>query len=239
VDDGHGAQFVATAFHKAPGVPPWDFGWSPELYVTYGKALGRMHALTTAYTPTDAQGFRPAWDHPTILDVEANLTRHDPIALEKFQALEERCRRLPQTRDVFGLIHFDAHAANFLVDTVDRITFFDFDDCNYNWLAYDLAIVIFYMVMWEQDKPAFTRYFLDHFLSGYRQEFRLDPSWLETIPMFLKMREIDLYGVVYRDFDPQELANPWIRGFMDGRKERIHADLPYVEMDFSELAGWL
>lgn len=239
VDDGQGAQFIATAFHQAPGIPPWEFGWSPELYITYGKALGRMHALTTTYRVSDPLAFRPSWDHPTILDVESNLSQGDPRALEKFQALEARCHSLPQTPDAYGLIHFDAHAANFLVDSVDRITLFDFDDCNYNWFAYDIAIVLFYMVMWEKDKPAFTRAFLEKFFTGYRQEYRLDPAWLETIPMFLKMREIDLYGVIHRDFELENLDNPWVRGFMDGRQERIHADQPFVEMDFTELAGLL
>lgn len=239
IPDGHGEHFVATVFHQARGVPPWEFGWSPGLYVTYGKLLGRMHALTTRYQPNDPQAFRPAWDHPTILDVEANLSAADPRALEKFRALEERCRKLPTGREAYGLIHFDAHAANFLVDTSGQITLFDFDDCNYNWFAYDLAIVLFNMVMWEKDKPAFTRAFLSKFFEGYRQEYRLDPAWLETIPMFMKMREIDLYGVIHRSFDVTNLTDPWVKGFMEGRKERIHGDAPFVDMDFSELAGSL
>jgi len=239
VADGHGSHFVGTTFHLAPGVPPWDFGWSPELYVTYGRAIGRMHALTTNYVPKDPLAARPAWDDPTILDVEANLSICDPLALAKFQVLEERCRQLPKGKEAYGLIHFDAHAANFLVESAQKITLFDFDDCNTNWLAYDLAIVLFYMAVWEEDKAGFTRKFLKHFLEGYRQEYRLDPAWLETIPMFLKMREIDLYGVIHRSFDVNNLEDPWVRGYMQGRKERIHADTPYIDFNFNELKDWL
>ena len=239
VSDGHEEYFVSTAFHLAPGMPPWEFGWSPELYRTYGRMLGRMHNLTTNYQVSDPLAFRPYWDDPTILDVAANLTKPDPLALEKFQVLEEQCRKLPTSSDGFGLVHFDAHGANFLVDSVDQITLFDFDDCNYNWFAYDIAIVLFYMVMWEKDKPTFTRLFLEKFFEGYRQEFRLDPVWLETIPMFLKMREIDLYGVIHRSFDVHNLDDPWNKGYMDGRQEAIHADMPYVDFDFTQLSGCL
>ena len=239
VPDGQGAYFVGTAFHQAAGVPAWEFGWSAELYKTYGGMLGRMHALTTHYTVHDPLAFRPTWDDPTILDVVGNLSDSDPVALEKFQVLEERCRGLPVEQDAYGLVHFDAHAGNFLVEASDRITLFDFDDCNYNWFAYDIAIVLFYMVMWEQEKQTFTRMFLEKFFEGYRQEYRLNPSWLETIPMFLKMREIDLYGVIHRSFDVENLDDPWVKRYMEGRKECIHADTPYVDFDFTRLAGWL
>jgi len=233
---GHGARFIAAAFDLAPGVSPGEFGWSPALYRTYGRMLGRLHALTQDYHPSDPNAFRPAWDHPSILDVEGNLRDRDPVALEKFQTLEATCRALPKPADGYGLVHFDAHGGNFLVQNEHTLTLFDFDDCNYNWFAYDLAIVLFYMVMWESDKLAFTRQFLKHFLEGYRQEFRLDPAWLETIPMFMKMREIDLYAVIARDFDLDNLDDPWVAGFMDGRVARIHADLPVVDLDFSEFA---
>lgn len=237
--DGSGEYFIATAFHRALGVPAWEFGWSPDLFVTYGKALGRMHTLTTGYRLGDPLGYRPSWNHPAIMDVAANLAGADPLALEKFDACVEICRSLSQSVDSFGLVHFDAHAGNFLVNPAGGLTFFDFDDCNYNWFAYDIAIVLFYMLTGREEKTDFALDFMQHFLTGYRQEYALDPGWLETIPLFLKMREIDLYGVIVRDFDLDNLEDPWVARFMKGRKERIHQDWPYVDMDFSEMARWL
>jgi hypothetical protein len=46
-----------------------------------------MHALTQ-YQCSDTLAFRPTWDHPSILDVQANA-KADPLAL-KVQALEAR-----------------------------------------------------------------------------------------------------------------------------------------------------
>ena len=56
VDDGKGGSFLVTAFTKAPGRPPWEVGWSPELYMAYGQLLGRMHALSKGYKLAN-----PAW----------------------------------------------------------------------------------------------------------------------------------------------------------------------------------
>jgi hypothetical protein len=47
----------------------------------------------------------------------------------------------------------------------------------------------------------------------------------------LKQREIDLYGVIYRSFDVNNISDSWVARFMQGRKERIENDVPYVEIE--------
>lgn len=237
IDDGSGEAFIAAAFQEADGKLPDEHGWSEELMTAYGRAIGRMHRLSTRYKPADPLGFRPDWNHPAINDVAENLHHIDLVAVDRWTELETWCRSLPTLRDAYGLIHFDAHALNFFVNDTGQITFFDFDDCNYNWFAADIAILLFYRVMWAEDRAAATRAFLKPFLSGYREEFNLQPRWFETIPHFLKMREIDLYGVIHRSFDLETEDDPWITGFMAGRKEAIHTGSPYIPLDFSEFVS--
>ena len=68
----------------------------------------------------------------------------------------------------------------------------------------------------------------------------LDPKWLEAFPSFLKLREIDLYGVIYRSYDVNDLSSdPWVSRFMAGRRERLEAGLPYVDIDFRAFAPYL
>jgi Ser/Thr protein kinase RdoA (MazF antagonist) len=239
LDDGHGGDFLATAFEKAPGVDPWKTERGPAYYRAYGSLLGRMHALSKGYQPRHPEARRPQWDDPLVLDVEANLPPSERLALEKFQALAARARALPQGRDDYGLIHFDAHEVNLLVDKNGRITLFDFDDCHYNWYANDLAIVLFYSVMGAEDPAAFTQAFMRHFIDGYTQENAFNPAWLALIPDFMKMREIDLYAVIHRSFDVENLDDPWCARFMDGRKRRIEGEVPVIEMDFEELEVYL
>ena len=234
--DGHGEQFIAVSFREAQGKPPHQFGWGSKLYENYGRTIGRMHALTSRYEPTVSNGRRPYWHEPAITDLGDVLTRIDPVAAQKMEALVQACHALPAPRDAFGLIHFDAHGGNFFVDEDGRLTMFDFDDCNYNWFAADIAIVLFYKIMWNEDRAAAAREFLHPFLRGYRNEHHLDPKWLETIPIFLKIREIDLYGVIHRDFDLETEDHPWIVGYMKGRREAIHAEKAYVDIDFREFA---
>ena len=113
---------------------------------------------------------------------------------------------------------------------------FDFDDCQYTWFADDIAVALFYAVPHDGRSARArdtAREFLGHFLAGYRSENDLDPRWLARIPLFLKRREMDLYIVIHRSID---LANPgaWAASFLDGRREKIENDVPYVDIDFGE-----
>jgi Ser/Thr protein kinase RdoA (MazF antagonist) len=239
IDDGQGEFFLATAFVKAPGRPPWEVGWSPRLFETYGQLLGRMHALSKRYVPTHPACQRPHWDEDIMLDVERHLPASDARVLERFRTLMSYLQALPTDQESYGLIHFDAHGGNLFVDDTGRITLFDFDDCNYSWFANDLAIALFYMIVNREDAPAFTREFMSHFLRGYSSENRLDPAWLKEIPHFLKLREIDLYAIIHRSFDVDNLDDPWCARYMRGRRSRIEDGVPYVDFNFESLAEYL
>lgn len=239
IDDGHGDQFLATAFVKAQGKPPSETSWTPALYETYGRALGRMHALSRDYEPTDPLAYRPQWDDPIMIGEMQHLPAGEALAAHRFQEVIDHLAGLSIDGDSYGLIHFDAHGGNMFVDEAGAITLFDFDDCHYQWYANDIAIVLFYMVMGKRNPQAFTEEFLSHFLRGYRDENRLDPNWLAEIPWFLKQREIDLYAIIHRSFDVSNLDDPWVLAFMDDRKERIEQGEPYIDFDFESLAAYL
>jgi Ser/Thr protein kinase RdoA (MazF antagonist) len=93
------------------------------------------------------------------------------------------------------------------------------------------------------------------FLRGYRQVHILDAAWLKEISPFLKLRELELYAVVFRDFDIKDIEHwslksfnripgfdvnsgnhMWIANFMHDRKARIEQGLPFIDFDFESLA---
>lgn len=239
IADGHGECFLTTAFCWAPGRPPQAAGWTPELFATYGRLIGRMHALTRAYTPGDPAWRRPAWDDDVLQTALRELAPDEQVAAAAYRAAYDHVAKLPKDGDGYGLIHYDAHGGNFFVDDAGRITLFDFDDCCYNWFVCDIAIVLFYMLTGAEEPVALTRRFMTHFLTGYRQETMLDPVWLAEIPYFLKMREIDLYAAILHAWGPAAYDDPWCARYLTGRKARIDAGVPYVDVDFMEFAPLL
>jgi Ser/Thr protein kinase RdoA (MazF antagonist) len=237
IDDGHGGRFLATAFVKAPGRHPAKADWTGDFCVRYGQILGRIHALSKRYEPARPQWRRLHWDDPLMLDVERFLPPSDTGVLARYHALTEHLGGLSRTDpESYGLIHQDAHAGNFFIADDGTITLFDFDDCVYSWYINDIAIVLFYAIMGKGDERAFTGWFLPRFLEGYLAETSIKIRSIVEIPHFLKLREIDLYAVIHRSFDVENLDDPWCKRFMTDRRRRIEEGIPYLDFDFASLA---
>ncbi len=234
IPDGAGDSFLATAFTYAPGSGPHGEAQAFAIAEEYGQAIGRMHALTKTYEPP-ASGVRLHWDDPSVLDAWPFLPESESVALERVDTVVEYLRGLPTDRESYGLVHQDAHGGNFHIADDGRLTFFDFDDCCYPWFVNDIAIVLFYASLCAEDPAAFTGEFLPRFLRGYARENTLDATWLREIPHFLKLREIDLYAVIHRSFDVNDLTDPWVARYMRGRKARIERGVPVVDVDFSRV----
>lgn len=238
IDDQQGGTFLVTAFVKAQGQAPWDL-WTPTLYEAYGAMIGQIHTLSKAYQPRQAAWKRPDWDDNLFEFVERYLPESEASARQKYQDVCQYVNRLSKESDAYGLTHQDAHGNNFFVDEEGRITLYDFDECAYNWFINEIAVVLFYIVQDAEDWPAFTREFLLHFLRGYVRACPLNLAWLKEIPYFLKIREIELYSVMFRDFDVANIEDEWCARFMHNRKSKIEADAPFIEFDFDSLAAHL
>ncbi len=241
VEDGQGGQFFATAFVKAGGDQPWNVGWTPGLFEAYGRLIGRMHALTKDYVPGRPEWRRPEWDDPIFMYVDPYMPNGEEPARERYAEALTHVRSLPRGRDSYGLTHQDAHGANMHVDAAGRLILFDFDDCGYHYFANDIAMVLFYMAMGKRNNAEFAEHFMGHFMSGYREENALEGWWLAELPWFMKLREIELYAVIHRDFDfpsghVSQIDDAWCRAFMAGRKAAIERGDPFLDMDFGALA---
>lgn len=239
IDDSYSGQFLTTAFVKAKGQSPYAVGWNPQIFETYGKLLGKIHKLTKQYKLSNPDWKRPEWDDPIMQDIERHLPPGEEVISKKYSELMEHFNSLPRDRESYGLIHYDAHGGNLFIDEAGNITLFDFDDCAYGWFAYDIAMVLFYIVIGRQDIPGFTHEFMQCFLKGYSKENKLNPIWLSEIPNFLKHREIDLYALIHRSFDINNIKDQWCARYMYGRREKIENDVPYIDYSFNLLSEYL
>jgi len=234
IDDGAGGFFLANAFERAAGKPRRG-EWTEAQLFEYGRQIGLMHKLSTVYQPANLDWKRPEWDDPIHLEVDQFIPAEDSNIKQIYRDLVKRTQNLPKDNSCYGLIHQDAHQGNFFIDDSGKITIFDFDDSSYSWFVEDIALILFYAVMGQEDPTSFTENFLSGFFPGYFSEFDLGQKWFSKIPIFMKRREIDLYAVIHRSFDVENLDDPWCSWYLDGRRERLEKEIPYLDFDFSNL----
>lgn len=234
IEDQRGGAFLVTAFVKAQGQAPWDL-WTPKLYESYGGMIGRIHTLSKSYQPAQAAWKRPDWNNDLFAFVDRYLPESESLARKKYDDICRHVNTLARDRESYGLTHQDAHGNNLFVDESGQITLFDFDECAYNWFISDVAIALFYIVQDAEDWRAFTDEFMLHFLRGYDRACPLVARWLKEIPNFLKIREIELYAVMHRDFDVNNIDDEWCARFMHDRKSRIDNDMPFIDFDFESI----
>lgn len=191
-------------FTKVPGHEPGNSDWNEALFEQWGSLLGRMHRLAVQFVPS--KSFIRSFTE-NIFSSQWNRvgTMVDPEITKQYRSILKQIMDFPVSREHFGLIHSDAHPGNFFVDN-GKITLFDFDDLQYGWFMFDIAMALYYS-FWNADLKEETWYqnsneraetsilILQHLIKGYKKEFPLCKEWKEMLPVFLYIRQLQLYFV--------------------------------------------
>ncbi|ULT58393.1 phosphotransferase [Neobacillus drentensis] len=205
-----GTSFYACLFSKVRGEPVKinSHTFNEELFYAWGREIGKMHRITKQYQPQKGESIRPYWYEEELLRVE-DFFSHEPEIIENTQQLIFELRELPQNLDNFGLIHSDIHSGNFFYDGKE-VHVFDFDDSSYHWFVSDIAIPLYYSILYgssnvkEGERRTFSKFFLSHFTRGYEVYHPLPENWKEQLSLFLRLRDITLYSVFHKKISPQD-----------------------------------
>ncbi len=229
-----GSSFFVYAFEKIDGKHISMGNCTDELLIKWGEVTGRMHNATKSYKPTKAEWSRHHWSDEISKYVDEYLPGDQVKVLQQCQNIQKQLASLPINEDSYGLIHSDLHHGNFFINNSDEMVVFDTDDSHYEWFIYDITIPLFYSLADKNigyDNIEFVKRYMKYFMEGYNRENILDKSWLEHIPLFLKLREIELYIILYSEGDLE--PNDWCRRLMDGRREKIENNVQFIDMDFT------
>ena len=233
-----GSYFITTLFEKAPGQHPNQAQWVPSLFRNMGRFMGKLHQLSRHFKPSQfsASRFNILYDMQKMRELGSQyLPPEDASILHAYDETTQDICALPINEACYGLCHIDFHRGNFFITDKGKITLFDFDDCQYAWYVYDIAMALFYAIPHHCTTPealADALRFLANFWDGYKQENLLGPTWLLEIPRFLRLREIELYILIHRSLDLENL-DPWTASFMKNRREKILQKVPYCSIDYS------
>jgi Ser/Thr protein kinase RdoA (MazF antagonist) len=140
------------------------------------------------------------------------IPKHETIARREFDEVVEWASSLRTGPDTFGLVHTDLNFSNIFVGESSSITAFDFDDCHYNWFAYDLSVPLFYALI-SFDLPSLDAtkqgWFYGPFLEGYTRHMDISDEWIKRIPGFIRFRRADLFAFICKELDIDNLTDAW------------------------------
>ncbi|AWC27524.1 phosphotransferase enzyme family protein [Bacillus cytotoxicus] len=224
-----GTTFYASLFSYAQGERIKDdasIHWGDDLFQAWGKAIGQIHRLTMDYPKTR---HRTTWE----VDERAIIEDLEDEPLKQIaNTLINHIKKLPIEKKSFGLIHGDIHQGNFHYDGT-KLTIFDFDDATYNYFIHDIAMVLYYSAMVingaMEEKTAFARHQLKVLRSGYELEHQLEERWYESLSLFLRLRDIGLYGTIQKKFKGKEMPE-YFHTLSDSLYKRIMKEQPIVNI---------
>jgi Ser/Thr protein kinase RdoA (MazF antagonist) len=237
VVNADGMRFIAASFVKGRGmrVPDNHYRYREgvpiqEYYENWGQVLGQIHRLTKSYHPPSEAFRRPewyVWEPFTGFPMGGRY----PKIQEKYDQLLSELHSLPKDVDSYGLIHFDFNDGNFTVDYDNgEITVFDFDDCCYFWFMYDLACA------WEGgmgrtmykslvERQAYMERYMEHVMAGYTCENTLSNAWLNRMPLFLRLIQMQEWMYYAQTLDgPDEDIQAGLRY----KTHCITEDIPFL-----------
>lgn len=179
-----GKQLAENGYQYRDGVP------LSEYYFKCGKVLGKIHQLSKEYSPKFSRfSFFDKFNKEYIDELIPNS-----LALLKTRMFEllNSLAKLDDSRESYGLIHFDYSDGNYNIDfETGEITVYDFDNCCYGWYLYDLASLWTHGVGWvqfEQNSHKRKEFMDDYFstvLNGYRSETSISDFELEKLPLLI------------------------------------------------------
>lgn len=228
------SYFIVSAFTKARGESPTKENVTDKVIFNYGKTIGEFHALTKKYHISPNAPKRMNWDEDSlIVNAHKYLKEEDIIILERLHELMGEIKKIPTNHDNYGLIHTDIHMGNFFIKG-EEISVFDFDDASYQYFVSDIAIALFYLVffMEEKRKVEVSQHFMKYFMNGYISKHLLSKEDFLTIELFLKLRELILYIVIYRTLDIEESA--FAKQYIALYRQRIIDKTPFISLDWNQ-----
>jgi len=226
---GRGTRVPDNGYRYREGVPL-------EVYFRdWGQTLGRIHALAKRYEPLEPSCRRPDWLSQRGLDhIEGRVPNGFPVVRRRLKDLVAEAGALPRELDSYGLIHADFNDGNFTLDyDTGDITVFDFDDCCYGWFMYDLACAWEGGVgrtMFEMDvkrRRAFMERYFELVMEGYEMENHISDAWLNRLPIFLKLVEMESILTYFQYYKDGNLDSEG-HGMLDYLVYCVENDVPYL-----------
>ncbi|GIO26322.1 phosphotransferase enzyme family protein [Ornithinibacillus bavariensis] len=216
-------EYYASVFKRVAGKQLNLTDLSEDIIFCYGKALGKLHQLSSEYNPSKYK----RWSYNDVLNWIYTILVDFPneeSALRETKLLQDYFADIPMTKKTFGLIHYDFEYDNVFYDeNTKSCNIIDFDDSMYHWYVMDIEQSLtslqdcVHPEMYQQKK----QYFLD----GYRTEFEISDDMMSLIPACRRFANLYGYARVKISVQDQWDNEPeWLKDLRKNLSEAMKED---------------
>ena len=202
-------HFTAACFEKIIGNKISTDNWDQSHFKKLGQLTGIMHKIAIK-APTELTDKIPSWKNVEGNNLYHYLPKEESDLIEIRKKLLKEFQKLPIHKSNFGIIHYDIHHGNYLIDGNNQIQLFDFEMVCNSWFVKDVANVLYYAYLHpgsdKFSKEEFYNYFLFNFWEGYEKEFNLNQQERLSVPYFLLYRDILVFAFLHKAWDLANLS---------------------------------
>ena len=221
-------DYYASVFEGVAGISIEDTDYREDIMFAYGKALGRLHNLSMDYRPENRKwSYVDAltWVKKTLAEYQ-NQCPEKGLPLEKMQreaeAVEQELSKLKQTKETFGLVHYDFELDNVFYNEEDNsCQVIDFEDSMYHFFWVDIEQVLDSLSE-ELEGDAFEQA-KKYFLQGYESEKALEPDYEQKCRLMRRFCNLFSYArLVHCIVEEVPDAPDWMVSLKARLAEKIH-----------------
>lgn len=210
----NGEGLIAVCFATIVGDNVRRRQWGPAHFRRLGRLLGELHRVSAEMPETTVAPDRHWHQIPEHFG-DQYLPEKDAGLKQVYHTLTEQIRGFPITRDNYGVVHYDIHHGNYLLDAADHPVLLDFSMACQSWFMSDVAIAFYYASQYDQSfqSAAFEDTFMGNFWQGYETEYFIEAQEKERLHSFLLYRDILLIGYlkgIWRDHQPSEQEQQYL-----------------------------
>lgn len=183
--------------------------WDACVLKELGRQIGRLHRLSKKFEQEEPTKYINDWYENEEYNFLKYIPKEQTIIREIAHDIVSNIKKIPKNDDTYGLIHGDLWLENILIDTDSKLTMVDFQDCEKHFYIFDLAVPIYsaleYSFVGKGNITDYGRSITKAIIDGYQEENDISPEMLDKLPLFIKLKEIFEYSLMYMYWDQEKL----------------------------------
>jgi Ser/Thr protein kinase RdoA (MazF antagonist) len=197
-----------------------------------GRTLGKIHKISRSYCAENVSKRRQYYESQHLTKAVDLFGKSNPSLNTCLRDYLAQISKLPKTNVNYGLTHGDYLFSNYNITQSNKVTVFDFDECEYSWYINDIAICLYYYLLGGDPTELNTKVNeaernLIALMTGYLSENDLPLDELVNINMFFAMRDFILLSTLYE----HESLGKWKSDFIRGASDRIINRKPFIDLN--------